>query len=83
MEQVPNSVSLCSVVWMWVAGIDVWKRRWVAVVLRDGRFERAIVAPRIDDLLSELSDMAAIGIDMPIGLTSGTERREADTEARR
>ncbi|MGA7704190.1 MAG: DUF429 domain-containing protein [Solirubrobacteraceae bacterium] len=68
---------------MWVAGIDVWKRRWVAVVLRDGRYERAIVAPRIDDLLSELSDMAAIGIDMPIGLTSGTERREADTEARK
>jgi predicted RNase H-like nuclease len=59
------------------------ERRWVAVVLRDGRFERAIVAPRIDDLLSGLSDMAAIGIDMPIGLTSGTERREADTEARR
>ncbi len=68
---------------MWVAGIDVWKRRWVAVVLRDGRYERAIVAPRIDDLLSELSDMAAIGIDMPIGLTSGTERRGADTEARK
>lgn len=55
----------------------------MAVVLRDGRFERAIVAPRIDDLLGELSDMAAIGIDMPIGLTSGTERREADTEARK
>jgi len=68
---------------MWVAGIDVWKRRWATVILRDGRYERAIVAPRIDDLLSELSDMAAIGIDMPIGLTSGTERREADAEARK
>lgn len=68
---------------MWVAGIDVWKRRWVAVVLRDGRFECAIAAPRIGNLLSELSDMVAIGIDMPIGLPSGTERREADTEARK
>jgi len=61
----------------------VWKGRWVAVVLHDNRYERATVAPRIDDLLGELSDMATIGIDMPIGLTSGTERREADTEARK
>lgn len=46
---------------MRVAGIDVWKRRWIAVVLDDGRYEHAIVALRIGDLLGELSDMAAVG----------------------
>lgn len=68
---------------MRVAGIDVWKARWLAVVLHGSRYERAIVTPRIDALLDELSDMAAIGVDMPIGLTSAAERREADSQARK
>lgn len=68
---------------MRVAGIDVWKGQWLAVVVHDSGYERAIVAPRIDALLGELSDVAAIGVDMPIGLTSGAERREADSEARK
>jgi predicted RNase H-like nuclease len=65
-----------------VAGIDVWRGRWVAVVLNDGLYERATMASDITELLSTLSDMVAIGIDMPIGLTSGSEQREADRAAR-
>src|SRR4051812_37470827 len=65
-----------------VTGIDVWKGRWVAIVLRDGRYLRASVSARIGDLLDGLGEMAAVGIDMPIGLTSGRERRLADGEAR-
>src|SRR5947209_3461833 len=68
---------------MWVAGVDVWRKRWLAVVLCDGRYERAVVEASLDKLLSELGEMTAIGIDMPLGLTSGTVRREADAEARK
>ena len=67
---------------MLVAGIDVWRKRWVAVVLRDGRYEDALVEADLDQLLGRLAGMAAIGIDMPFGLTSGTDRREADARAR-
>jgi predicted RNase H-like nuclease len=65
-----------------VAGIDVWKGRWVAVRLRGGRFHGALMDARLSDLLATLGDVAAVGIDMPIGLTSGRERRDADREAR-
>jgi predicted RNase H-like nuclease len=65
-----------------VGGIDVWNGQWVAVVLRGGVFQRARIAKRVTDLIDELGDMPAIGIDMPIGLTSGAERREADAAAR-
>jgi predicted RNase H-like nuclease len=65
-----------------VAGVDVWKGRWLAVVLRGWVYERAHVAKRIADLLAEVGDVAAVGIDMPIGLASGEERRQADAAAR-
>jgi predicted RNase H-like nuclease len=65
-----------------VAGVDVWKGSWVAVVLHGSVYERAHVETRIADLLAELGDAAAVGIDMPIGLPSGVERREADVAAR-
>ena len=68
---------------MLVAGIDVWRKRWVAIVLRDGRYEHAVVESELDTLLAALAGMAAIGIDMPLGLTSGTMRRKADDEARK
>jgi predicted RNase H-like nuclease len=67
---------------MLVAGIDVWRKCWVAVVLCDGRYEDALVEADLDQLLAGLAGIAAIGIDMPIGLTSGTMRREADGAAR-
>jgi hypothetical protein len=67
---------------MQVAGADVWKGRWVVVVLDDGRFTRAFVAPTIEEAVAELADVAAIGIDMPIGLPAAGTRRPADLAAR-
>jgi len=65
-----------------VAGADVWKKQWVVVVLEDGVFSRAFVAPTIDDVVADLSDAVAMGVDMPIGLPTGGESRRADQEAR-
>jgi predicted RNase H-like nuclease len=53
---------------MRVAGADVWKGKWIVVVLDDGRFVRAFVAPDIVAAVGELDDCVAIGVDMPIGL---------------
>lgn len=68
---------------MLVAGADVWKGRWVVVVLADGAFSRAFIADSIEEAVTELPSAAAIGVDMPIGLPSGGEQRPADLEARR
>jgi predicted RNase H-like nuclease len=68
---------------MLTAGIDIWKKKWLAVVLVDGRYQEGMVKPGIAGLLDELADADAVGIDMPIGLTSGGERRAADFEARK
>lgn len=67
---------------MRVAGADVWKGKWIVVVLRDGRFERAFVAPDIVAAVAELDDCVAIGVDMPIGLPPAGVSRPADVEAR-
>ena len=65
-----------------VAGADVWKGRWVVVVLEDGQFTRAFVAPTIEDAVAEVAEAMAIGVDMPIGLPEAGTRRPADLEAR-
>jgi len=65
-----------------VAGADVWKGKWVVVVLDDGRFTGAFVAPTIDEAVADLADCAAIAVDMPIGLPSAGVSRAADGEAR-
>jgi len=65
-----------------VAGVDIWKGKWLAVVLRDRVYERSHLATRILDLLAQVGDVAAVGIDMPIGLASGKQRRQADGAAR-
>ncbi len=67
---------------MLVAGADVWKGRWVVVVLEDGQFTRAFVVTTIEDAVAELAEAATIGVDMPIGLPAAGERRPADLEAR-
>jgi predicted RNase H-like nuclease len=65
-----------------VVGVDVWKGQWLAVVLRGRSYESAYVAGEIANLLGEIGEAEAVGIDMPIGLTSGKERRKADPAAR-
>jgi predicted RNase H-like nuclease len=67
---------------MKVAGADVWKGQWVVVVLEDGHFDRAFVAPTIEAAIDNLPDATAIGVDMPIGLPNPGCRRPADELAR-
>jgi predicted RNase H-like nuclease len=62
---------------MRVAGADVWKGRWVVVVLHSGQFHRAFVADSIEEPVTELADAVVIGVDMPIGLPDAGERRPA------
>lgn len=69
---------------MRVAGADVWRGRWVVVVLDRGRLERCIVASSIVGALGDLGgDVAVVGVDMPIGLPEPGEVRAADLLARR
>ena len=67
---------------MIVAGADVWKGKWVVVVLDDGRFSRGFIAETFADVVSNLNDASVIGVDIPIGMPSGAERRASDVEAR-
>jgi predicted RNase H-like nuclease len=67
---------------MRVAGADVWKGKWVIVVLDDGSFCDAFVANGFDAALERLADVLVIGVDIPIGLPAPGERREADRIAR-
>ena len=68
---------------MIVAGIDGYGRgAWVAVVLKEGRFSRAIPGRSLAELLPLLDDVKVIGIDIPIGLPDGPQRRQADLLAR-
>lgn len=67
---------------MRVAGADVWKGKWIVIVLDDGRFEHAFIAPDIVSAVDELGGCLAIGVDMPIGLPTAGEPRPADVEAR-
>jgi predicted RNase H-like nuclease len=68
---------------MRVAGVDVWKARWVAIVLEDGRYEDVLVASGLGPMLDALTTTTAIGVDMPLGLPVGREPRLADAAARR
>lgn len=63
------------------AGIDGYRKGWVAIVLIDGRFARAHAGPRLEDVVAMLDDADAIGVDIPIGLPE-RGRRAADIEAR-
>jgi predicted RNase H-like nuclease len=80
----PGSPGVCSIVGaVKVAGADVWKGRWVFVVLNDGLFDRAFLSPSIESAVDEVADAAVIGIDMPIGLPEPGRRRPADVQARK
>ncbi len=63
---------------MRVAGADVWKGRWIAVSLSDGKFEGTYVAPSVETLVERLGDVARIGVDIPIGLPPAGESRPCD-----
>lgn len=66
-----------------VAGFDIWRGRWVAVVVEGGLVERVLVAARFAEALEELAEVAAIGVDVPIGLPEPGAQRPSDLLARR
>ncbi|MCX6508959.1 MAG: DUF429 domain-containing protein [Actinobacteria bacterium] len=65
-----------------VAGADVWKGKWVVVILNDGHFSRGFVAATFAEVVENLDEVSIIGVDIPIGLPTGADRRASDTEAR-
>jgi predicted RNase H-like nuclease len=66
-----------------VVGADIWKRHWVAVVVRDGRFERAHLVATVDGVLESCPDARVVGLDVPIGLPAPGQRRLSDALVRR
>jgi predicted RNase H-like nuclease len=55
------------------------KGGWIAIILRNGRFERAEVLRPVETDFSELEDVEIIAIDVPIGFGP----RAADVEAKK
>lgn len=69
---------------MRVAGVDGCKTGWLAVSWDDeARALAPSFHPTIAELVAALPDLAAYGIDIPIGLKGGGEPRACDVEARR
>jgi predicted RNase H-like nuclease len=65
---------------MLAVGADGYARGWVAVALRDGRFERLELSGRFIDVLDLFPGAAAFGVDIPIGVPHRFPR-PADLEA--
>jgi predicted RNase H-like nuclease len=63
-----------------VAGVDWYRRGWVAVILTDAGIG-VLVSADLDGLAGRLDDASCIAVDMPIGLP--TDEREADRLARK
>lgn len=66
---------------MIVCGVDGYPKGWVAVVLRDGRFEAALAAPDLKTVTSRVPDAMFVGVDIPIGMPDD-HPRPADSLAR-
>ena len=65
---------------MRVIGIDGCRKGWIGIVAGDGGVE-ALFSPRVADLVAAAGDVAAIAIDIPIGLPDRGVR-QADRAAR-
>jgi hypothetical protein len=50
-----------------VAGADVWKGRWVLVVLIDGRYAATHVAQSMEEVVARVPDADAFGVDIRTG----------------
>jgi predicted RNase H-like nuclease len=64
-----------------VMGVDAYRRGWVAVLAENGRFVDTAVALGFSDLLAQVGNAVAIGVDIPIGLPDEPPR-PADVAAR-
>ena len=65
-----------------VLGVDAAAGQWLGVVLDAGRYADALLCPTVTELLAAFPDVAAVGIDIAIGLPVG-RFRPADAAARR
>ncbi len=69
----------------WIVGIDGCPGGWVAIAQQEtgGRADdvRAVVAPRLENLLTSFEDIHVAGIDIPIGLSDAAPR-DCDGTAR-
>jgi predicted RNase H-like nuclease len=64
-----------------VLGIDACRGRWLAVALENGRFEGARLAADVAALVDAWPEVAAVGVDIPIGIPE-VPTRAADRAAR-
>ncbi|MEX1208769.1 MAG: DUF429 domain-containing protein [Acidimicrobiia bacterium] len=65
-----------------VVGVDASRAGWIGIVVGPNGFMGAEIAARFDDLIGRLDGVAAVGVDIPIGLPR-RGHRVADAEARR
>ncbi len=62
-------------------GIDAAAGGWLGILLLDGAYAGAALAPRLVELLAAFPAAAAVGVDIPIGLPEDS-LRPADAAAR-
>jgi predicted RNase H-like nuclease len=58
-----------------VVGVDGYKDAWVAIALRDGHFDSALLAKHISEVVERFPDAGAIAVDIPIGSEPDRLRR--------
>ena len=63
-----------------VAGVDWYRRGWVAVVLADAGAPRVLIGSDLTALVARIPGTACVAVDMPIGLPAA--ERPADKLAR-
>lgn len=63
-----------------VAGVDGFRDGWVVAVVRPGRVEWTL-AGSAGEVLEVTDGCAAVGVDIPLGLPSGSRRRACDVAA--
>jgi predicted RNase H-like nuclease len=51
-----------------VVGACAFAHGWVGVVLRDGKFDRAMLAPSLYDLITRSSGITVFGVGCPLGM---------------
>ncbi len=64
-----------------VLGVDACPGGWVGIKLRDGHFAAAYRASSLENVVRQVSDAAAVAVDIPLGLVD-RGWRDADTAAK-
>jgi len=62
-----------------VLGLDACRGKWLALVLKDGLYAGAALEADAGTLVAQWPDVAAVGVDIPIGLPD-VPWREADRQ---